>query len=247
MQSSVDQHAAFDFDDRPVVARVETDRFCERCGYNLRSASVRQDPRTDLLLCRCPECGKFHAANDAATAGRLWLRRMTTALLWRWILLIIVGAAALLFSQFATLGMFLVYLVETRHMASRHPQRYQEAWWTANAIVLALCVLWGSLGGFLCAAFLPHWRRWSLACGIVCWPLAVAFCLKLLLNYNPPPLMGTMQYVMVYTWISIAAGLPMVWLGRPMARGLIVILLPRRLRPAMGYLWLADGKPPPKP
>jgi hypothetical protein len=171
---------------------------------------------------------------------------MTTALLWFWILMIIVGVAALLFCQFATVGMFLVFLDEWRYVATRRQQEYAQVWWTANVIVSALSVLWGCLGGFLCAVFLPHWHRRFLAAWVVCWPLAVALCFWLLFRYNRPG-EGLMLFVMSYTLITIFAGMPMVWLGRPLARGLVVAMLPRRLRPALGYLWLADGKPPPKP
>ncbi len=38
-----------------------------------------------------------------------------------------------------------------------------------------------------------------------------------------------------------------VWIGRPVARRLVVWLLPPRLRVAYAFLWLADGKPLPKP
>lgn len=48
------------FEDWPEISRVETDRFCFRCGYNLHQQSVRRDPRTEVLVSRCPECGTFH-------------------------------------------------------------------------------------------------------------------------------------------------------------------------------------------
>ena len=38
-----------------------------------------------------------------------------------------------------------------------------------------------------------------------------------------------------------------VMVGRPVARALTRALLPPRLRSSLSFLWLADGKPPPKP
>ena len=77
-----------DFDALPPTAYIETDRYCDHCGYNLRTQPLRRDPSTGLLLVRCPECGRLHAARDGATAGRVWLQRLGTLALFYWILLI---------------------------------------------------------------------------------------------------------------------------------------------------------------
>lgn len=79
------------FDDRTLIGSIETDRFCDHCGYNLRTQAVRRDPRTELLLCRCPECGRLHSARDEATAGRVWLHRLGTLALFIWIATILGG------------------------------------------------------------------------------------------------------------------------------------------------------------
>lgn len=82
VETSSDMNAGFDR--QPVVAHVEIDRYCDGCGYNLRTQPVRAEPRTAVLMCRCPECGQFTPARDAVTAGRVWLRRLGTflALIW---------------------------------------------------------------------------------------------------------------------------------------------------------------------
>ena len=74
-----------EFDRRPAVAFVETDRYCESCGYNLRTQPVRRDSRTRVLLCRCPECGGFQPGRDGVTAGRGWLQRLGMLGLFAWI------------------------------------------------------------------------------------------------------------------------------------------------------------------
>ncbi len=60
----------------PMVGRIETDRFCDECGFNMRTAPVYRDGRTRLLLARCTECGRIHDAAQLTSAGRVWLTRL---------------------------------------------------------------------------------------------------------------------------------------------------------------------------
>ena len=87
--TSTDCAARSDFDRQPIIARIETDRFCDCCGYNLRTQHVRRDPGTQLLLCRCPECGQLHPVRDQVTAGRVWLNRLGTLALFLWMLVVL--------------------------------------------------------------------------------------------------------------------------------------------------------------
>ena len=87
------------FEDLPQVALVETDCYCQGCGYNLRTQAVRRDPRTQLLIARCPECQRYHPAAQATTVGRLWLQRLATLLLFVWIALVGSGIVGILFGQ----------------------------------------------------------------------------------------------------------------------------------------------------
>jgi hypothetical protein len=82
---------ALRFEDLAPVAFVEIDRYCEACGYNLRTQAVRRDPRTQVLLTRCPECGRHHPAADGTTAARAWVRRFSPLLLCGWVLLVLGG------------------------------------------------------------------------------------------------------------------------------------------------------------
>jgi hypothetical protein len=56
------------------VGTIQTDTFCAGCGYNLFSQGVVRDPNTAILLCRCPECGKFTPAGVATIADSGWRR-----------------------------------------------------------------------------------------------------------------------------------------------------------------------------
>lgn len=69
--------------------QLETDHFCQQCGYNLHGQSVERDPRTQISICRCPECGRYAAAGKDGTAGSLWLSRVAATLLIAWCLIAI--------------------------------------------------------------------------------------------------------------------------------------------------------------
>lgn len=82
-----------------AIARIETDRFCGGCGYNLFSQAVFRDPATQLLLCRCPECGAFHAVGDATTIGQAWLRRLGSLALFIWMAVVLAVVVGLVLGQ----------------------------------------------------------------------------------------------------------------------------------------------------
>ncbi len=110
-----------EFDAQPAVARVETDRFCDACGYNLRTQPVRRDARTDLLLCRCPECGRVHPARDTATAGHVWLKRLGSLLLFVWILVVLWAGVGLFAGQVGMIFVLLEELTTYRSVAVSTP------------------------------------------------------------------------------------------------------------------------------
>lgn len=63
-------------DQGPAVGVVETDLFCEACGFNLHTQRVWRDPRLGLLVARCPECATHHAVSTHTSAGRNWVQRL---------------------------------------------------------------------------------------------------------------------------------------------------------------------------
>jgi hypothetical protein len=56
------------------------------------------------------------------------------------------------------------------------------------------------------------------------------------------PVLLPIVAVLIITPVVLGA-----FLGRPLARMLVVLLLPPRLRVPLSFLWICDGKPPPKP
>jgi hypothetical protein len=94
---------------------LETDHFCEACGYNLHGQIVTRDPRLGILICRCPECGRHHAAGTGTSAARIWLKRLGTFLLVAWVLFVV--AAALV-------GTAVLGAIQSAHLYS-----YTESTW----------------------------------------------------------------------------------------------------------------------
>jgi hypothetical protein len=82
---------------------VETDHFCD-CGYNLHNQRTERDARLGFAIVRCPECGKFHPANHASTANRVWLKRLAAVLLLVWVLTLLFFYVALGFAAFGTVA-----------------------------------------------------------------------------------------------------------------------------------------------
>ncbi|MEM7809784.1 MAG: hypothetical protein AAF561_16865 [Planctomycetota bacterium] len=82
------------------LAVVETDIFCS-CGYNLHGQRTQVDERLGFVVVRCPECGKWHPANQYATSNSVWLRRFATFVLFCWMLALLL---ILLAATFATAG-----------------------------------------------------------------------------------------------------------------------------------------------
>lgn len=83
--------------DRPLARfqQMEVDAFCDGCGYNLHGQRVERDPRLDLSVCRCPECGRWHAAGKGTSASSVWLSRLGVFLIAGWGLAVLGAVLAL--------------------------------------------------------------------------------------------------------------------------------------------------------
>src|SRR3712207_1649827 len=86
-------------------AQLETDSFCAHCGYNLHGQVVTRDERLDILICRCPECGRHHPAGHQTATTSIWLTRLATALLSLWVL-VVVRVVVLSPILFGMMGLF---------------------------------------------------------------------------------------------------------------------------------------------
>lgn len=81
----------------PAVGHLQTDTFCAHCGYNLVTQAVLRDSRLEILVVRCPECGRFTAAGQGTSAAKVWLNRFATVMLGNYVLFLIVVFCAVTF------------------------------------------------------------------------------------------------------------------------------------------------------
>jgi len=254
-----------------LVGRVETDRFCVGCGYNLHTQGVWRDPATQLLVCRCPECGRFDAVGGTVTAGQLWLHRIGLPLLFVWIIIVIGLPVGLLFGH----GALVVETLEelTRYQpASTAPApttqmtlpsgqviAYQaNVPWTRQPrgdfpyrrlVIATLLVVAGQLGFCLVAwvaVVAHHWRRWGYWILASLPPLGVGGLVWYIWAHDFPLLRDwATPYVVGLTLANVVGGALGVYLGRPAMRLVLRLTLPPRIRQTLAFLWIADGKPPP--
>lgn len=253
----------------PVVGHVQTDTFCESCGYNLHTQAVVRDQRLGLLVCRCPECGRFSAAGRATSASRVWLNRFDTGLLIAWILFLL--ALFSLCSLFLGLVAYGHVMQDVRFESFQRPvpnrpgQSYPMMRYTLRdaqlsgiendiewqrreqlerALLVGITALLGLLAGGLFSVLLWHVKGWRRALALL--PAFVGCGWSAVVWSNDPMTVWVrdwglrrMGLVCLGECVAIVVG---VYLGRPVARGLLHILLSPKLRQHLAFLWTVDGK-----
>ena len=252
------------FEDLPPVSFIESDRFCRECGYNLRTQAIRRDPRTRLLLARCPECHLYHPAEEGTSAGRLWLRRLATLLLLAWIALVAGGIVGLLSAQggisFATLdelthggmvtttqpgpaGTITTMRWYRSHLKVRQEYEHYHLFLAAMGSASAACAF---LTAMLVVVVFHHWPRWAYWPTVLAAPVLVAMFVWLAWRGEAQHLLAWGRpYILGHASVQMLGGAVGVVAGRPLARGIVRVFLPPRARPVLAFLWLVDGKQPP--
>jgi hypothetical protein len=249
----------------PIVSHLQTDTFCAGCGYNLNTQAVLRDSRLDLLVCRCPECGRYTAAGQGTSAGRTWLNRLGIMLLMQWILLLLVmfgfGTFGLGGLSYGSLMPFVTYQQQRVPIPNRPNSFYYVSHYELRpaysgnrdvdrdmrlqAGMIGLCgaALAALLGG-LYAVFLWHLKRWRRYLCLLMPALGVggAICIwtmdpmtQQIRDWGLPRL----ALFLLLEWAAMLMGL--LW-GRPIVRGLLGLVLPPKVRQHLSFLWLTDGK-----
>lgn len=248
-----DQYAAADippdFDAWTQVGVVELDRYCQRCGYNLITQPVRREPRLDVLIVRCPECGRFESTTDVH-ARRLWLSRLLKVALVVWIAVALLsfGAACGLLAApvFAIINDSLTWTQQ-----AETPPRWVRAVRTPDLETVALAIVASLFVAFAFVAaatvLVYHWRRWAFFLLALLLPtIAAAFASSIWYKELPKLWPLFWECIWLHWRIQIAAGLLGAVAGRATARLLARLLIPASLRSAVSFLWLADQLPPPR-
>lgn len=281
------------------VSTIVGDRLCIKCGFNLTGQPVMKEPRYELFIARCPECGCVASLQEYPVLGT-WANRWAALAAALWLLLLLGGSFA--FAGILT-GVSFGSLAEGtrdfadwvgRRAAADETSGFGEqshrfytaafidiAWWEAQdrwallrqaggfrGVVLSEVVgpwlgilIGGFIFGVIAGVALLHARRWRLAF-VLLLPIAIAAVFQISIytsmrtdislnaTAQPSELVRLMLAPLilagtnVWAYVGIVAG---AWLGRPIARGLMRAFLPPRLRSSLSFLWLADGKTPPKP
>ena len=69
-----------------IVGIIQGDRVCLACGFNLCGQRIVREPRYNLLIARCPECGQAAALQEYPLLGR-WVNRWAATLAGTWLVL----------------------------------------------------------------------------------------------------------------------------------------------------------------
>ena len=111
-----------------------------------------------------------------------------------------------------------------------------------NGISFAL----GFLFALLAVLVFLHWPRWTYLIPVLLVPIAAGLITWYIWYSEAPNLLawGT-PYILSQASAHLAGGLIGIIMGRRLARLVVTLLLPPRLRPALAFLWLVDGKQPP--
>jgi hypothetical protein len=249
----------------PVVSHLHTDTFCDSCGYNLHAQAVMRDERLGLLVCRCPECGRWAAAGLGATASRVWLNRFATSLLVAWsLLLLVIFGLGTLFLGMLPYGYMMsftrlhrvdlppamthgqsvsIYRYELRDPPPADTEEADDVMKQRRIFMFTAGVLAVVVGG-LHAVFLWHAKGLRR---ILAFVIPLTGCLTTLAIWNFDPATFELRHWSMEPVLSFilleSAGLGVgLLLGRPVARGLLRILVPPKPRQHLAFLWTIDGR-----
>ncbi len=242
--------------------QLETDLFCHGCGYNLHGQSVYYDERLGFLICRCPECGRFHPAAMGVSVSRPWLARLGVGLVANLVLfyLLVLGLGGL----FTGICMYIhldEYSVRSyssqisgpvRTMRPAHNRQtvgsdsfepWESDWMIAVAVVAGLGLFMGAFTSIV-AWHLNRWeRRWFLLLPVL---TAVAVWLIWQAEYELTLIAAwSMRVIALYAVCSMFAMWTGQLIGRPIGRQVVRLLIPPKLRQHVAFLWRCDGLPLP--
>lgn len=234
-------------DESGVVAYVESDRYCDSCGYNLITLPVFKDPRTSLFLIRCTECGAVHPAGLPTGKRPMWANRLGAPLLFLWM-----GAiAAFIFVTglitTAMQGVAFEQLTEGYGL-KRVPQTDFPEFPYFVSLIWGVAFLMCLLQVTMLATVAHHWRRWGYIVAAFVLPTIPMLIAVQAWRFESPQLLYDFapQVVLSQWGVAIFGGLIGALFGRKIVRMLASLLLPPKSRQMVAYLWTCDDLEPPK-
>lgn len=244
VESAVEPEPDLAFERLPILSQLENDRFCEGCGYNLRMQGVRRDPRLDILLVRCPECGRYHPVSIAGTTRQVWVQRLVGILMLAYILLMLSLIAGLI-----CLEVFItaITLEEAHDAYGRQPYGGLIGSEYDLIVNLGFCasLLAGFVGVALATILFHHWNRLAYLIYAAVTPVPAVLVVWFMLMNAPPSLSLGSPLISLFAGLEVLGGLVGILAGRPVARLLTRVLVPPGLRSYLAFLWSVDGLEPP--
>lgn len=236
-------------DESNVIAYVESDRYCDSCGYNLITLPVFKDPRTSLFLIRCTECGAVHPAGIPTGRRPVWANRVGAPLLFAWMGLI--GFFLFVTGAIST-GMHAVAFEElTQGRGSdRVPMTDFPEFPYFVALVWGVACVLCFLQVTLLATVAHHWRRWGYFIAAIVLPMVPMLIALQAWRFEAPHLLSSWapQVLLSQYGVAMIGGLIGAMFGRKIMRVFASLLLPPKSRQMVAFLWICDGlTPPPMP
>jgi hypothetical protein len=258
----------------PVIGQVQTDTFCEGCGYNLHTQAVVRDQRLGILVSRCPECGRFAASGRTTSASSVWLNRFGTILLVVWVVFLLglfslcslfLGMVAYGHPSILTTYEAAPYVrvrlntsMPTAIQQASYPYRYVRIPRQTNSgnaesdhrelqgrlILASIAAALALITGGLFSILLWHCKGWGRLFALL---PPILGCIGAALAWISDP-----TTILIREWGIVQIGLYLLieipgvaigaWIGRPIARLLLKILVPPKARQHLAFLWIVDGK-----
>jgi hypothetical protein len=248
--ASIASQPSLDFEHWPSVTQVQTDRFCHNCGYNLHTQAIRREPRTQVLMIRCPECGTFHPASELGTRLAIWLRRLASVSIVLWVLIVSSLAVTVIGLQSAATYLTLDSLTENQWVTGptgtvheRHPSPYlwaNDRTWrlqlyaTTGSMSLGL----GLVATVIALVVVPHWRKFHHAVFIAIWALiAAGIVTGIWWSETVRMFHWGLPRIAAQAAVYILGGLVALIIGRPLIRLIGRICLPPRVRSVVERAW----------
>jgi len=244
--------------------QLESDHFCFGCGYNLHGQVVTMDERLGFLVCRCPECGRFHPAAMGVSATRPWMARLGVMLIATWVMsfLLFMGLGGFFVGLFTYIHLddYTMYAGQNQYTNIQvrtvrpapvrsandysYYNRRENDWKIFSFFTGAL----GVMMGMFTSIVMWHASRRVLR-GTLLYPVFVAVVVYICwwLSYDVSNIIGwSILRIALYTALTIATMALGQWFGRPVARFAVRMVAPPKLRQHAQFLWLCDGLEPPK-
>ncbi len=252
------------FETLPVIRHLQDDQACRVCGHNLITRPVRRDPRTQLLLSRCPQCRSFNAVSESpaadpivgptvrpTTAAPAWGPYLARSLMYLWLIVVSTGGLGVVLTQgFSTLLILELVTTHARSTVQSDSTRVTQVVWryvpkhnlieykflTYSAVVFSTGVV--MTAAFVTAVVFCHWPRWGQLAFWVVEPALVAFVVCLIWKGLAPGLFTWgAQIIGLHAAVHAFGGLVGVTLGRPLVWLIARLATPPEVRSVLAHLW----------